>query len=367
MTARRLIRILAPLLLAGLITAVAPAAFAAPTSAQIASKRAQVAQVRAGLDKMRADLAAKMAQFERLDSEVASTQAQVASATAELAQLDAMLAAQQPQLDARAVHMYETPDHQDVMSVLLGTTSFHDLFARVDFLVMVGQHDAQLIGEVKAARDQRETLRADLQQHEDELVALRAQVDSARVLVQAEITAQQKTLDSLKADIALMVRQQEAAAQAAAAGSSSGPANVPNGGGAWLGATGLLLPGAWATVDGLPGSWLIPNGATTRYKTTGIAFDWVSSTYGNADNSPTPTSSASSRPYNEKELTCANKTLPFGTLLAVTYNGKRVIVVVTDRGPYISGRSLDLSTAAANAIGLPGVAQVHVDIVVPAP
>lgn len=49
------------------------------------------------------------------------------------------------------------------------------------------------------------------------------------------------------------------------------------------------------------------------------------------------------------KLTCAHKTLPFGTLLKVTNedNGLSVVVKVNDRGPFVDGRDLDISYAAA--------------------
>ena len=64
-------------------------------------------------------------------------------------------------------------------------------------------------------------------------------------------------------------------------------------------------------------------------------------------------------------LTCAHKSLPFGTLLKVTnlLNGKQVVVRVTDRGPYVKGRVVDLSWGAAKAIGMlsQGIAPVTVE------
>lgn len=63
----------------------------------------------------------------------------------------------------------------------------------------------------------------------------------------------------------------------------------------------------------------------------------------------------------------AHKTLPFGTVLRVTNpeNGKSIHVVVKDRGPYIAGRSLDLSHAAAAKLGFveKGVTRLEVQIV----
>lgn len=61
---------------------------------------------------------------------------------------------------------------------------------------------------------------------------------------------------------------------------------------------------------------------------------------------------ASGEPYNPYDFTAAHKTLPLGTQLEVSYNGRSVIVTVNDRGPYIPGRELDLSQAAAEYLGL---------------
>ena len=57
--------------------------------------------------------------------------------------------------------------------------------------------------------------------------------------------------------------------------------------------------------------------------------------------------------YNKHALTCASKTLPFGTLLEVTNlkNGRSVVVRVNDRGPYRKKRILDLSYAVAKKLG----------------
>jgi rare lipoprotein A len=58
--------------------------------------------------------------------------------------------------------------------------------------------------------------------------------------------------------------------------------------------------------------------------------------------------------YNQHGLTAAHKTLPFGTRLRVCFQ-RCAVVRVTDRGPYIRGREIDLSKGAADAIGLTGV------------
>ncbi|MGA2596287.1 MAG: septal ring lytic transglycosylase RlpA family protein [Bryobacteraceae bacterium] len=71
--------------------------------------------------------------------------------------------------------------------------------------------------------------------------------------------------------------------------------------------------------------------------------------------------------YDMEKLTAAHRTLPFNTWVRVTNltNGKTVEVRIIDRGPFIDGRIIDLSHAAAQAIDLigPGIAQVRLDII----
>jgi rare lipoprotein A len=71
--------------------------------------------------------------------------------------------------------------------------------------------------------------------------------------------------------------------------------------------------------------------------------------------------------YDRNAFTCAHRTLPFGTRLKITNprNGKSVIVRVTDRGPFVRGRVVDLSYAAARELGTlaSGVAYVKVELV----
>jgi rare lipoprotein A len=64
-------------------------------------------------------------------------------------------------------------------------------------------------------------------------------------------------------------------------------------------------------------------------------------------------------------LTAAHRTLPFGTMVRVTNqsSGRSVVVRINDRGPFVRGRIIDLSPAAARALGFSGLANVSVDVV----
>lgn len=66
--------------------------------------------------------------------------------------------------------------------------------------------------------------------------------------------------------------------------------------------------------------------------------------------------------YRHQALTCAHKTLPFGTLLQVSRGTKSIVLRVTDRGPFIPGRDLDVSGAAAVWLGMTGVHKVRVRV-----
>ena len=72
---------------------------------------------------------------------------------------------------------------------------------------------------------------------------------------------------------------------------------------------------------------------------------------------------SSGKPYHSDSLTCAHRTYPFGTLLMVKNpeNEKTVIVKVTDRGPSIKSRLIDLSYAAAKQLGIirQGIAEIE--------
>jgi rare lipoprotein A len=83
------------------------------------------------------------------------------------------------------------------------------------------------------------------------------------------------------------------------------------------------------------------------------------------------TKTASGVPLCDKKLTAAHKTLPFGTKVLVTRerNGKSVEVTITDRGPFIKGRVIDLSVAAAKKLNMTqdGIAKVKVEVIAPPP
>ena len=103
------------------------------------------------------------------------------------------------------------------------------------------------------------------------------------------------------------------------------------------------------------GSWLDSN-ASIGSQSSGRGFAGKASFYGNESGSKT----ASGQRFNQNAMTAAHRSLPFGTKLQVTHRGQSVVVTINDRGPFIKGRVLDLSTGAARAVGLTGAGVGHV-------
>jgi len=62
-------------------------------------------------------------------------------------------------------------------------------------------------------------------------------------------------------------------------------------------------------------------------------------------------------------LTAAHRSLPFGSKVRVTNrsNGKTVVVTINDRGPFVRGRIIDLTPAAARVLGFSGLARVTIE------
>ena len=114
----------------------------------------------------------------------------------------------------------------------------------------------------------------------------------------------------------------------------------------------LLIPGAAAAGDSLG-----DGSGGLSYQAEGRASYYSSRLHGRR--------TASGEPYDESALTAAHPSLPFDSQLCVTnlFNGRSTTVRVNDRGPFVGGRIIDLSLAAATKLGMlrAGTARVRVE------
>jgi len=94
----------------------------------------------------------------------------------------------------------------------------------------------------------------------------------------------------------------------------------------------------------------------------------IASVYGNGDGYAWRKTANGER-MNPRAMTAAHRSLPFGTRVSVVNqrNGKSVVVRISDRGPFVRGRIIDLTPAGARAIGLSGLVPVKVTVLAGAP
>ncbi len=151
----------------------------------------------------------------------------------------------------------------------------------------------------------------------------------------AQLRTQQASLDAVSAAVTLALTPTQSRRTRAAATSQAAVV-------ALLEATGSGIPAGYARIGQL-------QAGTASWYGPGFA------------GRPT----ASGAPYDPERLTCANKTVPLGTVLHVSSGGRETNCLVNDRGPYVGDRILDMSRAGSRNLGYDGLAQVVIEVLVP--
>ena len=182
---------------------------------------------------------------------------------------------------------------------------------------------------------------------------------------QARLQAQKQALDVL-VSAAQAAAERRRSADAAALAASDAARREADGGGfaaeaghaaATAAQAALLARYPFGPLAEQPGSAL-----PSSLRPVGPVLTGVASWYGPGfDGQPTATGAI----YDENAWTVASPDLPLGTLLVVSWEGRSVLLLVNDRGPYVPGRILDLSHAGAEALGFDGLATVTAQVVAP--
>jgi rare lipoprotein A (peptidoglycan hydrolase) len=313
--------------------------------APAAAVQQQAAAAKARIDTMQGQLSSTMSHYDAAAADLAKTRAQLKANRKRIDELNSSMEQGQKRLSAEVNFLYRT-DGNGFAEALLTAPSIDAFASRLLALSRIANRDAEVIGGIKRDRAEARKLSATLADRERVQAAQVAQVAARRAKAQAEIDGQQRYVDSLSAKVS-------SALQAGTTNSGPKVKTRPPANPSSL---------AWATVEGRSGKYAVLAGQPKKYAPSSLKFSGVATWYGNVrPNMKT----ASGRAFNENELTCAHKTLPFGTRVAVTFRGKRVIVTVTDRGPYGKGRVIDVTKRAAATIGLKsaGVGQVRCEVV----
>ena len=293
----------------------------------------------AGTADLRARRGALLAHIADLTDRAEEDQAAVVLAQERRRRADADLARARNRLEQRAVDAYVHGLGRAVEDLARPNVYLEAAFAQ-DREAIRGLRTAKAAASQAATaadsvRDTSRAAAAELDRQRQELEATIARQDDldAQVQAAAEVTRRasaQPFVDSFETDPVTIARHRAATQrqQALMARWPFGPVTgVPSG----LKPTGEVLSG--------PASWYGPG------------FDGRST--------------ASGAIYDQEGWTCASKELPLGTLLLVSENGRSVLLLVNDRGPYVDGWILDLSHAAAQALRHPGVGVVTAQVLVP--
>ncbi len=289
-------------------------------------------------------------------------------------------------LERRLTALYVTPDASPVIEVLTGG-DLDEAQAGLDLLEALGNRDRALVESYRASTRALRVAEVGVQRRKDSLVAARRQLGVERQVVSGRLVT------AIRRERAIV---REARAAAAAELTTGGGFTVATPFGTPVGEVATTAP--TESTRGLPASFLedrsLPGqapvdaqtgaavdsepiaagppvtraypglgvvGPATGLPTTGTlpTFTAVASWYGPGF---TRARMADGEPYDPNAYSAASRTLRLGTLLRIVYGGRVVTVRVNDRGPYVRGRDLELSQAAAAGLGLPGIGTVTVQI-----
>lgn len=290
--------------LAVLLAAVSLAgSFALPASG--GPSQADMAADRAAVERAVAAYNAAQAHSADIDAQLAATSAKLDTAVAEETRARALLR-------DRVTGIYRSAD-SDVISILLEAATIQDFVNRWDLLVRIARQDARTLVALTAAR-----IRAE--RAAKQLVDLQTQSLEA-----LDATARQVAVSRRELGLSLAALQEYEARTVARAK----PATVPKPDSTQK----LTGSGAWKTA--------------------------VASHYGRNFTGR----SASGQQIGPYSMIVAHRTLPFGTLIEIEYNGKRAVAKVADRGPYTAGRDFDLGPGVVRVLDFSGVHEIRYRII----
>jgi rare lipoprotein A (peptidoglycan hydrolase) len=297
-------------------------------------------------DDLRARRAALLARIAAQTDDAEQDQAAVVIAEEREQQAVANLAGARQHLQDRAIDAY-----------MYGLTRSLENLAKPNvYLEEAFKADQKAIADLRAARTARSGAIDTAEATRDASRAAQAQLESERTQLEGMIAHQ----DALDAQLQAAAAARKAAEDAQAAADQAvvdryetDPAARTRHRVATVNQRALMARYPFGPVTGIP-----PGLAATGQVLTGPA-SWYGPGF---DGRPT----ASGAIYDQEGWTCASKELPLGTILLVSENGRSVLLLVNDRGPYVDGWILDLSHAAATALNHPGVGVVTAQVLAPA-
>lgn len=312
------------------------AAAGAPTAgaADLEELRARAQRLGATVSDLERDVAALNESRDRLSTKIAESSAEIGVLEAGVNDAEGRYEEAMDRYVERAVAAYKAGPGQD-LALLLSTTTIDDFFTMVEVQRRAAAQDRAALTALESTKEAAERVQTEIDERKQELLARSGRVEAIAAQIEDRLEQRREVLAQLTTDVQRLEEQARAAAAEAAR---------PD-----VAFLDLLQPTGPA-----PG---IPDG----FVGTGVTFEGVASWYGPGfEGNPT----ASGDIFDPSLFTAASKELPLGTWLYVTHGGRGVVVLVNDRGPYVGDRVLDLSQAAAEAIGISGLGWIEAELLV---
>jgi len=215
--------------------------------------------------------------------------------------------------------------------------TFAALSATTLELELAFRDDRRVVAGLHAAKQVAEQGRANAEQARDVARAAEGDLEKARGALEATIAREEQVRLDAEARLAVTARR-SALARAARSAAHESPA-VGRHRRATEAQGALMARYPFGPVAALPAGLVA----------TGQHVVGTASWYGPGFDGQ---ATASGAVYDQEGWTCASRDLPFGTMLLVGHAGRQVLLLVNDRGPYVADRVLDLSHAAAQALGM---------------
>lgn len=234
---------------------------------------------------------------------------------------------------ANAVEVYKGHSPTDGLGLILSAQSYSDLLSLTHAANAAAAATEESLVDLERARAETESITARVDERKQLLVAQVAELDSVAGAIESTLERRKSMLAELNSQISTLEAQARRRAERAADPGSE---------------LQRLLSGTGPTSG-------VPDG----FVGTGVAFEGVASWYGPGFEG---NHTANGDIFDPDKFTAASKELPLGSWLLVEHNGRAVVVYVNDRGPYVDGRILDLSQAAAEEIGITGLGWVRCQI-----
>ena len=285
------------------------------------------------------DRASLLERSDRLSKRITYVTAEIGVLESEIQDANYAVSEARERYIERAIEAYKTGSVTR-LALLLSAESLGELMTMTQATLTAGEIDGQVVTDLETARTRVEEAQARLDEQKQSLLSAQDQALVLTGQIGDTIEARRARLSEMNDQIAKL---EEKAREAALVSSTAQNIDV----GEEL--LKILQPAG--------PSRGIPEG----FASTGVTFEGVASWYGPGfEGNPT----ASGQIFDSSLYTAASKELPLGSWLHVSHQGRGVVVLVNDRGPYVDDRILDLSRAAAEAIGITGLGWVKATILV---